>query len=266
MSERFEGHDPTQGHDTAGVPWQGRELTSTGFDADDGAADASLLAALGAATASHPSPAGSVPEPQSPVADEVSLLAAVSAARLIIPIVAVPGADAASDMAAVTLSAPDGRKALPAFTSIDQLAAWDGRARPVPVTAQRAALAAVQEGCDVIVLDVGTPHARELRTSMVWALAMGREWVPAHRDEHVSRAVGAATKGEQRIVRWSLEVGQGGALVIQVALVPDLTPAQINEVLERVGAQIAADGEARARIDAVVFRLLEDELGVWSAR
>ncbi|MGB3256796.1 MAG: SseB family protein [Ornithinimicrobium sp.] len=256
MSERFEGHDPAQGQDTAGVPWQGRELTSTGFDADDGAADVSLLGALGAATASHPPHAES--EPESPMVDEVGLLAAVSAARLIIPIVAVPGADAASDMAAVTLSAPDGRKALPAFTSIDQLAAWDGQARPVPVTAQRAALAAVQEGCDVMVLDVGTPHARELRTSMVWALAMGRDWWPAHRDEHVARAVGTAARGEQHIVRWSLGEGEAGALVIHVALVPGLTPRQINDVLQRVGAQIATDGEARARIDAVVFRLLDD--------
>ncbi|MGB3762578.1 MAG: SseB family protein [Ornithinimicrobium sp.] len=256
MSERFEGHDPAQGHDTAGVPWRGRELSSTGFDGDDGAADATLRAALEAATDRNRSHAGPGPEP--PVADEVALLVAVSAARLIIPIVAVPGHDAASDMAAVTLSAPDGRKALPAFTSIEQLVAWDGDARPVPVTAQRAALAAVQEGCDLIVLDVGTPHVRELRTSMVWALAMGRDWRPAHRDEHVARAVGAATQGEERIVGWSLGEGEAGALVIQMALVPDLTPPQINDVLQRVGAQIATDGEARARIDAVVFRLLDD--------
>ena len=264
MSERFEGHDPTQGRDTAGVPWQGRELTSTGFDADEGAADAALLAALGAPQTSASPERG--PARELSAGEEIEVVAAVSAARLIVPIVAVPGADAASDMAAVTLSAPDGRKALPAFTSIDQLAGWDARARPVPVTAQRAALAAIQEGCDAIVLDVGTAYARELRTSMVWALAMDREWVPAHRDEHVARAVGAATQNEKHIVRWSLDEGQAGALVIQVALVPDLTPAQINEVLQRVGTQIAADGEARARIDAVVFRLLDDELGVSSSR
>ncbi len=271
MTARFGGHDPKQGQDTAGVPWQGRTLTGTGFDADDGLADPELLAALGAtpeatvcsaveAASPHPHDppqATTSGVPASPK-DEVALLRAVSQARLIIPIVAMPGEDASSDMAAVTLSAPDGRKALPAFTSTEQLARWDVRARPVPVSAQRAALAGVQEGCDVIVLDVGTPHTRELRTSMVWALAMDREWLPAHDDPHVRQAVASAAQGEQAILRWSLDGGPDGALVIKVAMVPGLTPLQINEVLQRVGAQIATDGEARARIDAVKFRLLDD--------
>lgn len=252
MNARFEGHDPTQGQDTAGVPWQGRTLTGTGFDADDGLADPALLAVLGATPRTSTSGAPAAPS------DEVSLMRAVSQARLIIPIVAVPGEDASSDMAAVTLSAPDGRKALPAFTSTEQLARWDARARPVPVSAQRAALAGVQEGCDAIVLDVGTPHTRELRTSMVWALAMDREWLPAHEDPHVTQAVALAAQGEPAILEWALDGGPDGALVITVALVRGLAPPQINEVLQRVGARIATDGEARARIDAVVFRLLDD--------
>ncbi len=261
MTARFEGHDPEKGHDTAGVPWQGRTLTGTGFDADDGLADPALLAALGApslvtasAEAMEPDDPAQPPGPS----DEVGLMRAVSSARLIIPIVAVPGEDASSDMAAVTLSSPDGRKALPAFTSTEQLGRWDDSARPVPVSAQRAALAGVQEGCDVIVVDVGTPHTRELRTSMVWALAMGREWLPAHRDPHVRQAVASAVRGEETIAEWTLDGGPDGALVITVALVPGLSPPQINKVLQRVGAQIATDGEARARIDAVAFRLLDD--------
>ena len=46
-------------------------------------------------------------------------------------------------MAAMTLLAADGHRALPVFTSIAALAAWDPAARPVPVTAARAAQAAV---------------------------------------------------------------------------------------------------------------------------
>ncbi|MGB3827742.1 MAG: SseB family protein [Ornithinimicrobium sp.] len=242
MTGRFEGHHPEHGHDTAGVPWQGRTLAGTGFDADEGAGDPALLAALGAADDDA----------------EITVMAALSAARLIIPIVAVPGEGASSDMAAVTLSAPDGRKALPAFTSIEQLTRWDATARPVPVSPQRAALAAVQEGCDVVLLDLGTEHTRELRTSMVWALAMGREWQPAHRDHHVAAAVHAATNGERQIARWALDGGSDGALVIRLTLKAGLTPPQINELLERVGGRIASDGEARARIDAIAFRLIED--------
>jgi hypothetical protein len=58
--------------DSAGLPWSGRELTSTGFEGDLGAADTSLLAALD--------------DPQ----DETALMRAVARARLLVPIVAVP--------------------------------------------------------------------------------------------------------------------------------------------------------------------------------
>ena len=134
-THRFSEHDPAAGHDTGGVPWQGRTLTGTGFDDDTGEADAELARLLAA------------PDP-----DPTVLVHAVAAARLIIPIVAVPSeidessgipVDAVSDMASVTLVAPDGQKALPAFTSTAALARWNAEARPVPVTAQRAALAAV---------------------------------------------------------------------------------------------------------------------------
>ncbi|MGC1207341.1 MAG: SseB family protein, partial [Ornithinimicrobium sp.] len=129
------------------MPWQGRTLAGTGFDADDGLADRRLLTALGITSDVTGSSETAVPAARvtSEPSDDIELVRAVSQARLIIPIVAVPGEDASSDMAAVTLSAPDGRKALPAFTSAEQLARWDARSRPVPVSAQRAALAGVQE-------------------------------------------------------------------------------------------------------------------------
>ncbi len=250
MTGRFEGHEPAGGQDSAGVPWAGRTLQGTGFDRDDGQADPMLVASLTRLASAH----GSDDEIEEQM---VAAVAATSRARLIVPIVALPGESASSDMAAVTLSGPQGRKALPVFTSIEELAAWDARARPVPVTAQRAALAAVQEGCDVMVLDVGTPLAAELRTSMVWALAMGRDWSPAHRDDQVATAVAAAIRTEPQIADWSLHPGQQGALVVEVALAPDLVADQINELLQRVAQQIATDGEVRARIDALRFRLVD---------
>src|SRR5690606_5460437 len=133
MTHRFSGHDPAAGTDTGGTPWQGRTLTGTGFDSDTGEADARLAELL----------AQEAPDP-------AELVAAVASVRLIVPIVAAPGeiddssgipVDATSDMASVTLVAPDGQRALPVFTSAAALVAWDPTARPVPVTAQRAALA-----------------------------------------------------------------------------------------------------------------------------
>lgn len=250
MSHRFSGHDPGAGHDTGGVPWAGRTLSGTGFDDDSGEADARLARLL----------AEDDPDP-------VAVVEAVSRARLIVPIVAVPGevddssgipVDATSDMAAVTLVAPDGQRALPAFTSTAALSTWDAGARPVPVTAQRAALAAVQEGCEVIPLDLASPPgpaAYTLRPSMVWALATGRRWVPAHADEHVASAVMDAVAREPDVAGHAVEPGPDHALQVVLALRPGLTQEQVQALVTRVGERLAADGETRARIDALAFRL-----------
>ena len=255
MSGRFEGHDPRQGGDTAGVPWAGRTLSGTGFDHDQGTADPDLVAALD--------------DPD----DEERLVAAVAAARLLVPVVALPGevdessglaADVSSDMASVTLTAPDGTTALPAFSSTAALAAWDASARPVPVTAQRAALAAVQEGCQVVVLDPPAPGtspkpgerpAYVLRPSMVWALAMARPWLPAHRDEQVAAAVAASVAGEADVLGHELGQGAEGALQVTLLLRPGLDRVGLQALVTRIGEALATDGEVRARIDAIGFAL-----------
>lgn len=268
---RFDGHDPARGHDTAGVPWTGRSLTGTGFDDDTGAADAALAAAL--REARGPDAQGSEQDGGTAAAGvEEHLVAAVAAARLLVPVVAVPGevdtssglaTDVSSDMAVVTLTAPDDTRALPAFTSLDTLARWDPRARPVPVEASRAAQAAVQEGCQVIVLDPpppGTPpgeadSAYVLRGSMVWALAMGRRWRPAHADGAVAAAVAAAVQGSSEVRGHTLAAGPGGALRIELVLAEGLDRGSVQELVTGIGQRIAADGEVRARIDALSFGL-----------
>ncbi|WP_130013773.1 SseB family protein [Serinicoccus sediminis] len=250
MTHRFSEHRPQQGADTAGVPWAGRTLTGTGFDGDTGDADAALAALL----------AGDRPDP-------VQVVAAVAEARLVVPIVAVAAevdessglpADARSDMASVTLVAPDGSsRALPAFTSTQALAAWDPAARPVPVTAQRAAQAALQEGCDVIPLDLPpAPGAAAwtLTGSMVRALATGRPWSPAHRDDRVVAALAAAVDAEEAVREHRLG-GDAGELVVELALRPGLTGPEVEGVVARIGRGIAAEPGVRERVDAVAFRL-----------
>lgn len=237
----------SQGHDTAGVPWSGRQLGGTGFDGDTGAADPALLAAL-----DDPS-------------DERALVAAVARARLLVPVVATAGkvetggglpAEKSTDMAAVTLTAPDGQRALPLFTSIAALAGWDPDARPVPVTADRAAQAAVQERCGVLLLDLGAPRQRVLRSSMLWALAMQREWLPAHEDPFVAQALAAAVADEPDVASWSGQAGEpAGVLRVVLGLRPGLDAERVQALATRVGERVAADGEARARIDGLAFTI-----------
>ena len=235
-------------------------------------AHASLATAHGAAKAPGQVPADDAGHPEAGVdrADpverleeaETRMIELVASARLLVPVVALAGettevnglvSDATSDMAAVTLQAPDGQRALPAFTSLAALADWDSTARPVPVTAQRAAQAAVQEGCHEVVLDIGAPSYAVLRGSMVWALAMGRPWVPPRRDAQVKQAVQAALVDEVAVAGFTLATGPAGALQINLELQPGLAAAHVQELAQRLGERIALDGEVRARIDALAF-------------
>ncbi|OEU96773.1 SseB family protein, partial [Streptomyces oceani] len=94
-----------------------KNIPDSGFADDDGSPDPALAAALAAWQAD----AGAEP----------GLLSALAGARLLIPVVALldqveTGGDGlrrekSSDMAVPTLTAPGGRRALPAFTSLDSL-------------------------------------------------------------------------------------------------------------------------------------------------
>ena len=235
--------------DSASVPWAGRDLSPSGFEADTGAPDPALLAALDQS------------------GDDVGLMRAVEGSRLIVPIVAEPvevdssgqlAVEKQVDMAAVTLVAPDGQRALPVFTGTEALAAWDPDARPVPVTPARAGQAAVTEGCDVIVVDVAGPRPRVLRPSMVWALAQERPWEPALTDRFVDRSVGAAVRAEEDVAAYELEDGRPhgeGILGVVLDLRPGLTAEEVRSVATRLGERLATDGELRARIDGLAFRI-----------
>src|SRR5690606_33968846 len=145
-------------HDSAGQTFSGRNLEPTGFEHDDGSADEALVVARADPT------------------DERGWMAAVAAARFLVPVVAVAGeveeidghlVEKTSDMAMVSLTAPDGQRALPVFTGTYALTEWVEQARPIPVGAARAAQAAITEKCDVIVVDVAGPDTFVLRPSMV---------------------------------------------------------------------------------------------------
>jgi hypothetical protein len=227
-------------------------LSGTGFEGDLGSADAPLLAALD--------------DPQ----DETALMRALANARLLVPVVAVPGevdepgatmagplAHGPTDMAVVTLTASDGQRAFPVFSSLAALSAWDPTARPTPVTASRAAQGAVTERCDVMLLDCGSAHERVLRPSMVWALAQQREWLPAHTDPFVAQALVGAVEQEAGVIDC---IGEGdpsapGVLRVVLGLRPGLDASLVQALATRIGERIATDGEARARIDGLSFTI-----------
>ncbi len=252
MADVPDDHPETSGaaSDSAGTPWQRRELSPSGFESDTGEADPALRALLAAP------------------GDDLALMRALEDGRLLVPVVAEPtevdatgplAVEKGVDMAAVTLVAPDGSRALPVFTGADSLAAWDAAARPVPVTPARAAQAAVSEGCDVLVVDVAGPATRVLRPSMLWALAQERAWEPAHTDPFVARAVATALADEPAVAGHEVEEGAphgAGVLGIVLHLRAGLDADEVRAVATRVGERLATDGELRARVDGLAFRIV----------
>jgi hypothetical protein len=240
--------------DSAGVAWAGRTLTSQPFDGDDGEPDPALAAALDR----HP-PGAAVDE---------ALAARVAAARLLVPVVAVlarqTGAgdvrvegDKRADMAMVTLTGTDGGRALPVFSGLVSLHRWDGTARPVPVEAARAALAAVAEGCDVLVLDPAGPQPVVIPRPVVWAMAQGRTWRAPARDpqvvDAVARAIDAAEQGQ--VARVRCEPGEGADLVVVLGVRPGLGEDELAGVLAAVRDRLGAQEVLAERVSGVRLRV-----------
>jgi len=231
--------------DSAGQSFRGRDLPSTGFDTDTGAADPAMVAAL--------------------AADDTTFMRALVSARLIVPIVATTDgvqesasglmAEKSSEMAVITLTAPDGERALPVFSGIEAMSEWNAGARPRPVSAAQAAQAAVAEGCDVLVLDLGSEQVRVVKPSMVWALATVREWAPAYADPFVQDAIARAGRDESAVVDIHCESDDEGQLRVVLQLTPGLDSGTVQDLCARIGELIATDGETRARIDALSFRV-----------
>lgn len=202
--------------DSAGHPWAGRSLTGESarihnFEDDDGAADAGYLAALAALAAGE--------------GDEAAVVAALATARVFVPILATLAeegegagglhADKQADMALVTLKAPDGRTAMPVFTSAASLQAWHPEARPVAVYAARAALSAVAENAELLVLDPGSAVTFVVRRPAVWALAQQRDWTPSYADPELARSLGEAVVGFPAVRR--VEIHPGGGVASRAA-------------------------------------------------
>lgn len=110
-------------------------------------------------------------------------VAGLCTARLLLPIVAHgddggegPDPDRTAEMAAVLLTSPGGT-AVPVFTGLDALTAWDPVARPVPCTLDAVAATALQTRSDAVVVDVAGPASLVLELELLTQLAAGRRVV-----------------------------------------------------------------------------------------
>jgi SseB protein N-terminal domain len=238
--------------DTAGVPWAGRELPRQPFAGDDGTADPRLADRLEQLAAGR--------------ADLAGVVRALSEARLLVPVVAVPGedhpvpdharGDLGAELAIVTIIGADGRRSLPVFSSADALLRWRSDARPVPVESARAALAAVTEGCDLLLLDAAGPVTVVVPRPAVRALGQGRPWTPPGTDVALLAALRAAVEPVPDVLGLRLEpLGDAGVRIV-LGVTAGLPRPGLDDVLQAVRAALAQVELLPERVDAVELTVL----------
>jgi hypothetical protein len=243
--------------DSAGVPWEGRSFHANESADDDGSADPRLVEAVRRFQARDLG----MPE----------VVAALGSARLLVPLVTDRGeegvgahgqlVDKTQELALVTVEGPDGRTVLPVFSSVETMRVWNPVARPIPVAAPRAALAAAADGAGAIVLDPASPTEFALRRTGFESLATGVAFVPCFADEAVLQAFLETSAGESVVRALQLAPGDpdarlaGAELVVQLTLEPGLTREDLDALLGRLSAAWAASALIAERVDSISVRL-----------
>lgn len=262
-----------EGADSAGQPWSGRDLTGDGnplhnFDSDDGGPDPSYVAAMAAL--------------MDGTGGEQAVHRALAQARVFVPVIATLAEggigehgfteDKEADMALVTIKAPDGRPALPVFSSVDRLHSWHAQARPVAVYAPRAALSAVAEKAQLLVIDPGADLTFVLRRPAMWALAQQRDWTPSYEDTGLVPVLQSAADADPAIVGLTAAPGRGVAsrsadgtvvpgggpgpeLRIEVTVAPETGREQVTAILQRLQRALGSNAEFAARVDSLELGL-----------
>ena len=239
---------------------------------DDGRADPRLAALLAAYAAGQ--------EPESAV------LAALSGARLLIPLVEreaspekagpsprtkpprrspaheAPAHEApahaacatSKEMAFPTLIGRDGRPALLAFTSLDALVRWRPGARPVPAPAAQVWGSAVGSQC-AVVIDVAGPVPLAVDGARLHALAHGEPPPAPQNDPDVQAQVADVLAAQPAIVGVRLAGGtEGTDLAVRLEFRPGDTAPPVQGVAEAIAARLAGRLRRGIEVSALPVR------------
>ena len=155
---------PHPGHRTLRQP-------SSAFIGDRGDHDPAVREAIAVSGDDHP-------------ASYLRAVALLCGSRLLMPVVASgddssdgPDPDRHAELAAVSITAADGRRALLAFTGIDALVAWEPRARPVPAALDDLAATALETGASALLIDPAGPVPFVIGDDLVAQLSQRRRLV-----------------------------------------------------------------------------------------
>lgn len=248
--------DSGDGSPAAGQPG-GKSIPESIFADDDGSADPRLAQALIRYGNGH--------------AHLSEVVEALSYARVLVPVLAVGEQrhlgkhgleqDHVASTGVVAVELPDGRSALPIFTDVGAMAAWNPQARPIPAEGPRAALAAVAEDWATLLLNP-TRETVVIPRPAVWALGKGELWRPAvgpdgRVDTQVREAVALVCAAGEAVVDADAVPGTQAELAVVLHLEAGLTRPELETLLERVQQILAGSEVIAQRVDSLEVRLLQ---------
>lgn len=250
--------NPDRFHDSAGVPWEGRQLEPNPHAGDVGSADPKLITALN--------------NFQSQTAGPEAVVEAIKTARLLVPLVAQLGesamgahgqtVDKSADLSIVSVASPDGQTALPVFSSVAAMQVWDAKARPVPIEASRVALAAASEKNGRIILDPGTATEFAIRQTAFRAIAENLPWQHPAQNQAVKAAFAAAIDAEPTIENFAVQNGdptarlRGPEVMVYLKLVAGLGPDEVSGLLARLSLAWGASAAIAREVDSIAVRVV----------
>jgi hypothetical protein len=250
--------NPNRLSDSAGVPWEGRELEENRFAGDDGSAPKEFVTAISGFRSGD--------------LGQADVVDALRVSRLLVPLLAQLGeseiganglkVDKSAELSIVTVNAPDNQDALVVFSSVAAMQRWNPSARPVPTDAIRVCLAAASQLSTRVVIDPGSDTEFVIRRPAIARIAQSLAWQPAALNPAVRGVIDQSVANESQVVDFELRSADpeaklaGAELEVALKLVNGVSPADVRELLERVSKYWAESEEFALAVDSVSIKLL----------
>ncbi|WP_449278686.1 SseB family protein [Leucobacter sp. GX24907] len=259
--------------DSAGFPWAGRTFDhhETAFADDNGETPDELRTAVAAVRTAAESLRTTGSGLERLAETHTDAILALSRVRVLIPLLAEAGdtgltpdgkvVEKSQELSIVTVVAPDGRRAMPVFSSVATMREWNPEARPIPVPGPQAALAAAQEQTDLIIVDPGTADQEfGVRRTQLEAMAMGAPLPPSWADGDVLVAFQDSLADDERVAAVMLVPGdpEGRLLApetdVVLQLAPGLDREELSALVAGVQSRWAVDRSIASRVDSLRVR------------
>ncbi len=242
--------------DSSGVPWEGRTFQPNPHAEDTGATPADVATGL----SEWSTGAGSFTD----------LVATFATARFLIPLVAHAGEDfdahnpvmedKVQELSVVTVSGPSGENVIPVFTSTAAMKSWNPESRPIPIEAQRVALAAASEHTERLVINPGTDSI-VLRRPVVWAIAQAKPYIAPWESADFIAETTTLLNGIDNLIDVGVGAGDprasgdGPDVTLFLGLVDGLNAAQVDALTTTVQARVAENQLFASTVDALALTL-----------